>query len=347
MLLKSIVLKNFLSFGDESTLELRPLNVLIGANGAGKSNLFKAIDLLRADSDFVRKVVELDWIWNGANSPRSGTVSARLSATLALPRHDGEARYNLSFLCNTESPYSPAVYEAIEHDDHRDIGEGRGQWMRWLAAQFAGVFIYREGAVIPPAWLIISNQSASRMPDDVLMRNGQNLLPVIARMSASPTIKSVVLDALSALQDNITDFGIQSENDHLRIYVQESERTVYPERFSSGMRQWLSLLAILCAPVPPPLICIEHPEQGLHPDALPKLAELLKAASERSQVIVTTHSETLLDALTGVPEAVVVVEKGEQGSTLTRLDAEKMKPWLEKYSLGDFWMRGGLGGVRW
>jgi len=156
-----------------------------------------------------------------------------------------------------------------------------------------------------------------------------------------------VLDALSALQDSITDFGIQLDNDYLQLYVQEGERTVFSERFSTGMRVWLWLLAILCAPVPPPLICIEHPERGLHPDVLPKLAELLKAASERSQVIVTTHSETLLDALTDVPESVVVVDKGEQGTTLMRLDVEKMMPWLEKYRLGDLWMCGELGGVRW
>jgi len=155
------------------------------------------------------------------------------------------------------------------------------------------------------------------------------------------------LDALSALQGNITDVGIQSdEHDYLSIYVQEGGRTVYAERFSSGMRQWLSLLAILCAPVPPPLIAIESPDAGLHPDVLPKLAELLKAASERSQIIVTTHSETLLDALSDVPESVVVVEKGESGTTLRRLDGERMKPWFEKYRLGDLWTRGKLGGVR-
>jgi len=347
MLLKSITLKNFLSFGTEQTLELRPLNILIGVNGAGKSNLIEGIRLLRADSDFVRKIITPDWIWGGPkeSSPDS-PASARLGATLSLPKHDGEVTYHLSLLEDAKSPGDLGVHEGVEHDDDRDIGEGRSRWMDWLSTQFSEAFIYQK--IIPHAWFPMSSRSASMMPDDVLMPYAQNLIPVIARMSASPTINPTVLDALSALHDNITDFGVQlDERDCLCIYVQESERRVFAERFSTGMRTWLSLLAILCTPVPPPLICIEHPEQGLHPDVLPKLADLLKAASERTQLIVTTHSETLLDALTDTPEAVVVVEKGEQGTTLTRLDADKMKPWLEKYRLGDLWMCGQLGGTRW
>jgi predicted ATPase len=71
----------------------------------------------------------------------------------------------------------------------------------------------------------------------------------------------------------------------------------------------LCLLAILCDPEPPPLVCIEEPELGLHPDILPKLADLLVSASERTQLIVTTHSSLLVDAMTDRPESIVVCEK--------------------------------------
>jgi predicted ATPase len=95
------------------------------------------------------------------------------------------------------------------------------------------------------------------------------------------------------------------------------------------------------------LICIEEPELGLHPDVLPALAELLKESAERTQLIVTTHSDILVDALTDRPEAVMVAEKTEIGTTLTRLDAGRLKPWLEKYRLGQLWTRGEIGGTRW
>jgi predicted ATPase len=95
------------------------------------------------------------------------------------------------------------------------------------------------------------------------------------------------------------------------------------------------------------LICIEEPELGLHPDVLPTLAELMKEASERCQLIVTTHSDVLVDAMTDQPESVVVCEKGDDGTVLRRLSADDLKPWLEKYRLGELWTRGEIGGTRW
>jgi predicted ATPase len=104
---------------------------------------------------------------------------------------------------------------------------------------------------------------------------------------------------------------------------------------------------VLCHPNPPPLVCIEEPELGLHPDVLPTLADLLKEAATRTQLIVTTHSDVLVDAMSDQPDSVLVAEKTDMGTTLTRLDAEKLKPWLEKYRLGQLWTRGELGGTRW
>jgi len=104
----------------------------------------------------------------------------------------------------------------------------------------------------------------------------------------------------------------------------------------------------LCDPDPPPLVCIEEPELGLHPDMLPKIADLLAAASERTQLVVTTHSDMLVDAMTDRPEAVVVVEKHNGQTCMKRLkeDAE-LRRWLDKYRLGQLWTRGEIGGTRW
>ena len=107
------------------------------------------------------------------------------------------------------------------------------------------------------------------------------------------------------------------------------------------------MLAILLHPNPAPLVCIEEPELGLHPDVIPTIANLLKEASERCQLIVTTHSDVLVDALTDQPEAVIIASRGPTGTVLERLSAEKLKPWLEKYRLGQLWTRGEIGGTRW
>ena len=118
-------------------------------------------------------------------------------------------------------------------------------------------------------------------------------------------------------------------------------------RLSDGTLRYLCLLAILSDPEPPPLICIEEPELGLHPDILPKVADLLRAASQHTQLIVTTHSDILVDAMTDCPEAVVVCEKHDGKTEMKRQSATELKVWLEKYRLGQLWIDGQLGGKRW
>ena len=83
---------------------------------------------------------------------------------------------------------------------------------------------------------------------------------------------------------------------------------------------------------------------GLHPDVIPKLAKLLVDAANRSQIIVTTHSDILVDALTDTPEAVVICEKVDGATQLRRLNAEDLKDWLKQYRLGELWTSGQLGG---
>ena len=123
-------------------------------------------------------------------------------------------------------------------------------------------------------------------------------------------------------------------------------------RLSDGSLRYLCLLAVLCHPEPPPVICIEEPEIGLHPDIIPSVAKLLVEASSRSQLFVTTHSDILVDALTDTPEAVVVCEKRDGATELRRLDAAEIKSWLKQYRfeldrLGEMWISGEIGGNRW
>ena len=118
-------------------------------------------------------------------------------------------------------------------------------------------------------------------------------------------------------------------------------------RLSDGTLRYLSILAVLCHPSPPSLVCLEEPELGLHPDILPGLADILREASNRCQLIVTTHSDALVDALTDTPESIVVCEKKEGQTTLRRLDKDELSHWLKTYRLGELWSSGEIGGNRW
>ena len=115
-------------------------------------------------------------------------------------------------------------------------------------------------------------------------------------------------------------------------------------RLSDGTLRFIALLAILLTTTPAPLICIEEPELGLHPDALAIVAELLVEASQRTQIVVTTHSDALVSALTEVPQSVIVCENLAGETSLRRLNPDRLKSWLEEYRLGEIWRIGELGG---
>ncbi|MCI4029887.1 AAA family ATPase [Dickeya dianthicola] len=166
-------------------------------------------------------------------------------------------------------------------------------------------------------------------------------------MRRDPLVKQRLLKALQALYDGIDDYDVQIEGGTVQVFFHEGTITIPATRLSDGTLRYLCLLAVLCHPNPPPLICLEEPELGLHPDVLPTLGELLKEASCRTQVIVTTHSDVLVDAMSDQPDAVLVAEKTPEGTTMTRLNAENLKPWLENYRLGQLWTRGDIGGTRW
>jgi predicted ATPase len=99
MLLKSITLTNFLSFGEESKpLSLLPLNVVIGPNGSGKSNLIEAVDLIRsAPKDLLTPIRDgggvRDWLWKGS----LGRPAAKIDAVVENPKGSTDLRYLLSF----------------------------------------------------------------------------------------------------------------------------------------------------------------------------------------------------------------------------------------------------------
>jgi predicted ATPase len=90
-------------------------------------------------------------------------------------------------------------------------------------------------------------------------------------------------------------------------------------------------------------VCIEEPELGLHPDAVALLGELLTESAKRMQIIVTTHSDSLISALSGDPDTVIACERFGAGTMLSRLDPERLAYWLERYRLGDLWRMGELG----
>ena len=215
-----------------------------------------------------------------------------------------------------------------------------------LASNYERIRIYREWTFGRNA--IFREPQKADLPNDVLAEDFANLGLFLNRLKTRhPAAARAILDGLCDLYDGLTEFNVLIEGGTVQVFFTEGEYVIPATRLSDGTLRYLCLLAILCDPKPPPLICIEEPELGLHPDVLPKLADHLLEASRRTQLIVTTHSDVLVDAMSERPESVVVCEKHHGATSMTRLAADDLQVWLEKYRLGELWIRGELGGTRW
>ena len=215
-----------------------------------------------------------------------------------------------------------------------------------LASNYERIRIYREWTFGRKA--IFREPQKADLPNDVLAEDFANLGLFLNRLKTRhPAAARAILEGLSDLYDGLTEFNVLIEGGTVQVFFTEGEFVIPATRLSDGTLRYLCLLAILCDPNPPPLVCIEEPELGLHPDVLPKLADHLLAASRRTQLIVTTHSDVLVDGMSEQPESVVVCEKHHGATAMTRLAADDLQVWLQKYRLGELWIRGELGGTRW
>ena len=214
-----------------------------------------------------------------------------------------------------------------------------------LAVDYDRIRLYREWAFGRNT--VFREPQKADLRTDQLEEDFSNLGLFLNRLRRQPKAKNDLLAALRDLYEGLTDFDVSIEGGTVQVFFTERDYVIPATRLSDGTLRYLCLLAILCDPEPPPLIGIEEPELGLHPDIMPKLADLLVKASERTQLIVTTHSDVLVDALTEHPETIVVCEKHAGQTSMKRLESEHLARWLEDYRLGELWTRGELGGTRW
>ena len=368
-------------------IELKALNLLIGPNGSGKSNLIEAISLIRSAPKEFREVTRkgggvTEWIWKGG--PKE---PASLDCVVSNPKDSMPLRHVLSFRSvaqafsledervEREHPQAGQqdVYFFYRYQHGQPVVNTSGQGRRglaresidadrsilaqrrdpeaypelaWLAHNYERVRIYREWSFGRNAVFRDPQKSDNR--NDVLEEDFSNLGLFLNRLKTRfPVAKKAILNGLKDLYEGIHDFDVLVEGGTVQVFFTEGEFVIPATRLSDGTLRYLCLLAILCDPEPPPLICIEEPELGLHPDILPKLGDLLRAASERTQIIVTTHSDILVDTMTETPDAVVVCSKNQGQTTMERLNPDDLSEWLKKYRLGQLWTKGEIGGTRW
>jgi predicted ATPase len=372
--IESLKLTNLLSFGPEGMeIELQPLNVLIGPNGSGKSNFIEAIRLVRSlatdlTTPFVRSNSSpQDWRWKGDNLKRSDVkfignikikskiyTDIRKIKYMILRHHinillnDNIKIYNEQLLLSNDD----INYEDISHDGEiykeSILLSDKRAIVTSLCSYIKNIKIYSD-AEMGVLSKVRQAQSVATSPE-FLFEDFSNLAVVLGTIKTNIPLRNALIEKLKLFYEPVIGYDVVPFGGQVQIYFEERglSQTVPATRLSDGTLRFLCLLVILLHPTPPPLICLEEPELGMHPDVLPVIAELLIDASKRTQIILTTHSPALVSAIGDQhPEAIVVCEKSDEGTTMRRLDPEKMKVWLDKYSLGELWTSGEIGGNRW
>jgi len=403
--IRTLRLKNFLSYGSEGEeIELQPLNVLIGPNASGKSNLIDAVGILQSTPNDINIPFRQgggigEWLWKGDEKNSNNIPTATIEATVDYPEEPIPLRYQISFtmvgqkleivdeVVENEERFDPTykdVYFFYRHQNGNPVlntrkvsEEGTSKYtnsgkrhlsrdeinfsqsvlsqkqdkyfypeLAYLNNLFSNIRIYREwnlGRYTPPR-----KPQPSDLPNDFLEEDASNLAHVLLDLDFQG-IKPLLIEQLQKFYEAVGDITARLEGSTIQTFLRDKKfkRAIPATRLSDGTLRYLCLLTLLCHPSPPPLICIEEPELGLHPDILSTVAELLIAASKKTQIIVTTHSDALVSGLSEVPESVLVCEQNNTGSHLRRLEPQQLKKWLEKYTLGDLWRMGHIGGNRW
>ncbi len=186
-------------------------------------------------------------------------------------------------------------------------------------------------------------------PDNRLLPDGSNLTTVLYSLRNHSEYRSEygeILETLRVAYSHFEELNFPSESQGKIILHWKSnnfKRSFSSTFLSDGTLRFLCLVTILLSPDPPPLICIDEPELGLHPSLLRLIADLLKNAAVRTQLVVATHSPQLVSCLDA--EQVAVVESEQGATTIKRLaDRPDLEKWLKDFSLGELWTMGELGG---
>jgi predicted ATPase len=384
-MIKRIKLNNFRSYR-ELDIPLGNLNVLVGRNGSGKSNLMSFFDLLGYAAD-----LELNTF-----------MRRRIGAFEDLRHYHAEDRDTVSWEVEFASPQHESLYYSVELGARVPAGyvivseklacppkAGESSRYPFLEAQNGLVNtlrIYDLGAENdsaatfenPTQELILPQlRNETRYPAQVeayrYMRDlhvfqgfgdrelenirSAQLLDVVdpLRLAADGSNLISVLNAL--IQDARYDAALSSLYEVMRTVFpdfkqfdlpsagggratlayrgQNLRKSVSAHLMSDGQLRFLGLLMLLMLPDPPRLIAIDEPEIGMHPRMLDVFAEIVKEASQRTQIILSTHSPQLLDRLPA--ESLLVVEQHAGVSTIKPLDFEAIQLWLEDYAPGYLW----------
>lgn len=325
------------------TLALRPVNLLIGANGAGKSNVLSFFNLLgnayegRLESCVALAGGAQKFLYKGAKTTqRIETEVAQGSNAyrLTLAEADGKLIVEKESL-GYNGGYTDIGRYTKETSIKHYAGMSRGDHIRNYLSSIRIFHFHDTGHRSP-----FTAECHATNDSYLLYSRGENLAAVLLRIRReAPLTYRRIVSVVRSVAPYFADFFLHpSPAGTLRLQWQDkhSEMIYGPADFSDGTVRFVALATLFLQPTLPKVIVVDEPELGLHPTAIGKLAALIKlAAKTGTQVIAATQSAELISLFN--PEDVLTVTARDDGSHIERLNGEKLKAWLREYSLGELW----------
>ena len=342
-------------------LDLDSINILIGANGSGKTNFVSFFRLL---ADMVER--RLQYVVGKNGGPEAflhfgSKVTDKIVGKISF----GKNTYEFELEPTTDNRLIYADETLTLDDPYPGSGVtiseiGRGHDESKLNQEYKGIYMNFAGDFYPAisSWVVYHFHDTSDtaklkkrggINDNERLRNdASNLAAFLFRLQESDeTSYRNIRDTVRLIAPFFDDFKLRPiPNDPEGIQLEwKQKNSDYPflaSQLSDGTLRFICLATTLLQPNPPSTILLDEPELGLHPYAITVLAELLRSAAINTQIIAATQSVTLVNQFK--PRDIIVIEQKDEQSLFRRLDEDDMKDWIEDYGLGDLWEKNIIGG---
>lgn len=359
-----ITIKGFKSIASIEKLPLRPINVLIGPNGSGKSNFIGIFAFLHA----IREGGLSNYVTAGGGAEKILHFGSKTTKVIQffLSFRDELNQYELrlspteddSLFPSAESAYFwdkshyPQPYQKIlpVRQGGREAGisdpnlTGTADWVRSRLAGWRLYHVHDTSSSSPM-------RKTARVDDNQFLRpDGSNLAAFLYYLSEQHRESySLIQRTIQRVAPYFDDFQLRPlklKPDDIKLEWRHRNSDQYfdASSLSDGTLRFIALTTLFLQPsiYRPSAILVDEPELGLHPYAIEMLASLIRQASTETQVIVSTQSSLLLDHFE--PEDVLVADRRDGSTQITRLEKEPLARWLDDYSLGQLWEKNEFGG---
>jgi len=354
--LDKLTIKGFKSIRELVDLELTNLNVIVGGNGAGKTNLISFFKMLSAliDERLNRYVKDNggagDLLFNGRKLTKKMEFEIRFAEhgfrfkLVPTPKDGCSIEDEARFYEQGKTGW----WELGDSDDGKsrmvsEVSRNRGdaKYSKPVYDAISSWQIYHFHDTSATAGMrhyeIVQDNKSLRT-------DASNIAPFLLKLKEKyPKRYKKILNAVRIVTPFFDDFILEPRESGAKEEVniswtqKDSDYPMQPYHLSDGSIRFICLATALLQPKPPSAIIIDEPELGLHPTAIVILAELIQVASHRTQIIIATQSPALVDQFS-IKDIIVVNRKGG-ASTFKRLEEEDFSEWLEDYSVGELWTK--------